>query len=173
MPSFCPRCGSPLADKIPPSDLRVRRVCTRCEFVMYLNPKTAAGTLPVRHGKVVLVRRCVEPAVGTWSWPCGYVEVDETVEAAARRETLEECGLSVTLGEMLGVYSYPVPSGQQGLDSTGLIVMAWETTSIEGELAPGDDADAAEWFDLDALPWDDLAFDSTRRALRDFLDRIG
>ena len=167
--AFCPRCGGVLVETVPPLDLRPRKVCAKCAFVVYVNPRVAAGTLPVRDGRIALIRRGIEPSRGRWSWPCGYVEIDETVEEGARRETLEESGLVVVLGRMLGAYSYPVRPGEAHSDTTGLVVMPWTTASADGELVAGDDADDAAWFAPDAIPWDDLAFDSTRRALREWL----
>lgn len=169
--AYCPRCAAPLVDAVPPLDSRPRRVCSRCAYVVYVNPKVAAGTLPVRDGRVALIRRGVEPAKGSWSWPCGYVEIDETVEEAAARETREESGLVVALGPLVGAYSYPVRAGEEHGATTGLLVMPYRTAAVEGELVAGDDAVDAAWFALDALPWDDLAFDSTRRALRELLAR--
>lgn len=170
--SFCPRCAAPLGERIPPDDTRPRKVCTNCAFVVYVNPKVAAGTVPLRDGRIALIRRGVEPSRGLWSWPCGYVEIDETVEEAACRETREESGLVVTLGGLLGAYSYPVRPGDAVTPAVGVIVMSWDCVAVDGDLAPGDDAADAAWFRPDALPWDDLAFDSTRRALRDFLSRL-
>ncbi len=170
--AFCPRCAGALADLVPALDSRPRRVCTRCAFVLYLNPKLAAGTVPVRDGRIALVRRAVEPAVGLWTWPCGYVEIDETVEEAARRETLEESGLVVGLGDLLGAYSYPVPAGGSFTPTNGLVILAWATQTLEGELVAGDDAAEAAWFRPDEIPWDALAFESSRRALEDVLRRL-
>ncbi len=167
--SFCPRCAAALVDRVPAFDNRPRRVCPNCGFVVYVNPKIAAGTVPVRDGQVALIRRAVEPGRGLWSWPCGYVEIDEAVEEAARRETREESGLVVALGGLLGTYSYPVLPEEGPTPTNGLVVLAWSTAAVEGELAAGDDADDAAWFGPDRIPWDDLAFDSSRRALRDFL----
>ncbi len=109
--AFCPRCAAPLVDKVPELDNRPRRVCPKCAFVVYVNPKIAAGTVPVRDGRIALIRRGIEPSRGRWSWPCGYVEIDETVEEAAARETREESGLVVRLGSLLGTYSYPAARG--------------------------------------------------------------
>jgi ADP-ribose pyrophosphatase YjhB (NUDIX family) len=170
--TFCPRCGAPLVERVPADDSRPRKVCGRCAFVVYVNPKLAAGTIPLRDGRVALIRRRLDPGRGLWSWPCGYVEIDETVEEAAVRETREESGLVVTLHSMLGAYSYPVRPGEGHVATSGVVVLSWRTADTEGELVPGDDADDAAWFGLDRLPWDDLAFDSTRRALRDFVARL-
>lgn len=170
--AFCPRCAAPLTTRVPPLDSRPRRVCGQCGFVVYDNPKLAAGTIPYRDGRVALIRRGIEPSIGLWSWPCGFVEIDETVEDGARRETAEESGLAVQLGPLLGAYSYPVRPGEGRGATTGLVVMSWATTAVSGELTAGDDAVDAAWFAVDAIPWDQLAFDSSRRALRDFLERL-
>lgn len=170
---FCPRCATALVEAVPALDSRMRRVCPKCSYVAYLNPKVAAGTVPIRDGKVALIRRGVEPARGAWSWPCGYVEIDETVEEAAARETLEESGLVVRLGPMLGAWSYPVRGGERHSATTGLLVMSWESGEVDGDLVAGDDADDAAWFPLDRIPWADLAFDSTRQALRETFRRLG
>ena len=69
--AFCPRCATALTARVPDLDTRVRKVCPRCSFVVYVNPKIAAGTVPVRDGKIALVRRGIEPSLGRWSWPCG------------------------------------------------------------------------------------------------------
>jgi len=168
---FCPLCAAPLTRRVPEFDNRERLTCPACGYVLYVNPKMAAGTIPYRDGKVALVQRGIEPGLGLWSWPCGYVEIDETVEDCAMRETREESALTVELGELLGVYSYPVVAEHGHTPTSGLIVMAWETTSVTGELTAGDDADHAQWYGLDEIPWDLLAFDSSRRAIRDFLAR--
>lgn len=170
--AFCPRCGAALAERVPSDDSRVRKVCTRCAYVVYVNPKIAAGTIPLRDGRIAMIRRGIEPSIGLWSWPCGYVEIDETIEEGARRETREESGLVVTLGPMLGAYSYPVRAGDAPGPTNGIIVASWATAGVEGELVAGDDAADAAWFDPFALDWDTLAFDSTRRALRDLLARL-
>ncbi len=170
--AFCPRCAAPLIEKIPEQDSRPRRVCVQCGFVVYFNPKIAAGTVPVRDGRVALIRRGVEPSRGRWSWPCGYVEVDETLEAGALRETREESGLVVSLGTLLGPYSYPVTAADGPTPTTGLVVVSWTTPQVEGELVAGDDAVDAAWFEFAKIPWAELAFDSSRRALEDALRAI-
>jgi ADP-ribose pyrophosphatase YjhB (NUDIX family) len=167
--AFCPRCAAPLVEKIPELDTRPRRVCPKCAFVVYFNPKVAAGTVPVRDGRVALIRRGIEPSRGLWSWPCGYVEIDETVEAGALRETHEESGLVVRLGKLLGPYSYPVEAAAGPTATTGLVILSWTTAAVDGDLVAGDDAVDAAWFDVDKIPWTELAFDSSRRALEDWL----
>ena len=171
---FCPLCATPLEHRIPEFDDRIRHVCPACGFVLYMNPKIAAGTIPVgRDGRIALIRRGVEPGLGKWSWPCGYVEMDEDVPSCAVRETREESGLDIELGALLGLYSYPASETETAGDvsPTGIVVVCYRArvTTATDVLVAGDDATDAAWFTPNELPWDDLAFDSSLRGLRDFL----
>jgi len=171
---FCPLCAAPLVRKIPEQDDRPRHVCSLCGFVLYVNPKAAAGTVPrASDGRVALIRRGVEPGIGKWSWPCGYVELDETVPECAVRETREETGLAVELGELLGIYSYAAGC-EEGLHAgTGMIIICYAAAATGGEIMAGDDAQEARWFAPNEIPWDLLAFDSSQRGVRDELRRAG
>lgn len=137
-------------------------MCRGCGFVFYLDSKVAAGTIPVLDGKVVLLKRAIEPGYGKWVFPGGLVDRGETVEAAAVRETKEEVNLNVRPLDLLGVYSYP---------GRPVIVVVYRAEVIGGELRPGDEALEARVFDNQEIPWDELAFPSTRDALRDLLGR--
>lgn len=171
---WCPQCAGRLERRIPEQDDRPRHVCTRCGHVHYVNPKIAAGTVPIAaDGRVALIRRGVEPGLGRWSWPCGYVETDETVERCAVRETREECGLDVELGPLLGLYSYAATEGEGAHARTGIVIVCYAAAVRDRVLVAGDDALEARWFAPDALPWEDLAFDSSARGLRDALRARG
>lgn len=166
---FCPHCASPLAERRPPGDGRDRLVCPACGFILYLGLKAAAGTVPVLDGRLVLIRRGVPPEEGLLSFPCGYAEIDETLEECALRETREECGLEVRLEGLLGAYSYP-PSVDDG---SRVAVIAYAAAVVGGEPVAGDDATEVVLADPAAVPWGDLAFLSARDAIRDRLARGG
>jgi ADP-ribose pyrophosphatase YjhB (NUDIX family) len=137
-----------------------------------MNPKIAAGTIPLGpDGRIALIRRGVEPGLGKWSWPCGYVEMDEDVPRCAVRETREESGLAIDLGPLLGLYSYPasVTEAVGDVSPTGIVIVCYRAKATDTVLVAGDDATEAAWFGPDEIPWDDLAFDSSRRGLSDFL----
>src|SRR5947209_18688671 len=89
-PAYCPACGGDLAEKYIPDELRDRLICVRCQRIHYLNPSIVAGVIPVIDGRVWLLRRAIEPRYGTWTFPAGFMEMGETVEEAAARETREE-----------------------------------------------------------------------------------
>ncbi|MCI0343313.1 MAG: NUDIX hydrolase [Planctomycetales bacterium] len=167
---FCPQCGSELARFPPPGEKRPRLVCPRCSFVLYENPKVAAGTVPATPGGLVLIRRGVPPGEGLWSFPCGYVEIEETLEQTAVRETEEECGARVELEGLLGAYSYPPPRGDTSLR---VVIVAYAARVVGGDLRAGDDAREVRVFPAADLPWDELAFWSTRDALKAWLGRFG
>ena len=159
-PCFCPRCGGELELRtVKPSEPQ-RLVCQKCSFIFYLDPKVVAGTLFSIDGRVVLIRRGIEPAIGKWSFPGGYVDRGESVQEAAIRETKEECLLDVRLASLLGVYSYPRSPN---------VVVVYAGEVIGGELKAGDEAVEANAFKASEIPWQELAFMSTSDALRDYI----
>src|SRR5688500_4977838 len=104
---FCPRCGAELATRVVKPGEPARLVCDACSFVFYLDPKVAACTIFMLDGGIVLLRRSIEPQIGKWVFPGGFVDRGETLPAAAVRETFEEVNLRVGLTGILDAYSYP------------------------------------------------------------------
>jgi mutator protein MutT len=135
-------------------------VCEGCKFVFYLDSKVAVGTIATIDGKIVLLRRGIEPAYGKWVFPGGFVDRGETVEAAAVRETREEVNLDVKVQKLLNVYSYP---------GRPIIVIVYVARVLGGDLRAADESLEVETFAPGNIPWEDLAFPSTRDALREFL----
>ena len=144
MPKFCPHCAGQLAPKI--TDERERLVCQECGFIFYINPKVAAGALIEVEGRVVLVRRGIEPRAGYWALPSGFAEYGETIEETAIRECREETGLEIELDNLLGVYS--VNSDFYG----HLILVLYSAHIVGGEMVAGDDACEVGLFAPDELP---------------------
>jgi ADP-ribose pyrophosphatase YjhB (NUDIX family) len=160
---FCPLCGAPLAREPVDPDQREQSVCTRCRFVFYLNPKVVAGTIPERDGRILLTRRAINPGRGLWTFPGGFVDYGESVTDAALRETLEETGLEVELTGLLNVYTYPAAP----------VIIVYRATVTGGTPTPCWENDVVEWRTPSDIPWDDLAFPSTRDALRDWVAARG
>ena len=141
---------------------RQRPVCPDCGFIFYLNPVVGAGALVEKDGRVVLIRRGVEPRAGYWSLPAGYVEADEMAEDAAIREMAEETGLEIEIDDLLGVYSF----GRE--PQTGVLIL-YSANLVGGELRAGDDAQEVRTFDPAEMPPDDqIAFNTHLQALRDW-----
>jgi ADP-ribose pyrophosphatase YjhB (NUDIX family) len=162
---FCPRCGHGLEPRVTRADAAPRPACAACGFVAYLDPKLAACTIFFHDGGIVLLKRAQTPEKGKWVFPGGFVDRGEPVDEAAVRETQEEVNLRVGLTGILDVYSF---AGEP----TAVVVYAAHVLS--GQLEARDEGESAEVrvFPPEALPWDDLAFESTRAALRDYLRRF-
>ena len=158
---FCPKCGAALEKRSLRAADPERLVCTACEFVFYLDPKVAVGTIiRMPDARLVLVRRAIEPGYGLWVFPGGYVDRGEELSAAAIREAREESGLDVALDGLVNIYSYP---------GTAPIIVVYAATALSGELCADDECLEARLFHADDIPWDALAFRSTTEALRDYL----
>ncbi|MGQ9572992.1 MAG: NUDIX hydrolase [Dehalococcoidia bacterium] len=167
LPRFCPNCGGHLSERLLETEERPRLVCDQCQRILYLNPKVVAGAIIERGGRLLLLRRSIEPRSGTWTFPAGYMEVDETAEEAAAREVEEEVGLKVKPGPLVGVYSRPAP------ETPGLLVVVFQGLRPKGRVKIGHEVLAARWFPLHAIPWDELSFPTTRWALDDWLRARG
>jgi ADP-ribose pyrophosphatase YjhB (NUDIX family)/predicted RNA-binding Zn-ribbon protein involved in translation (DUF1610 family) len=156
---FCPACGGKLRSRILKSREPARLVCSKCEYVFYLDPKVVACSIVESDGRIVLLKRGIEPQKGKWVMPGGYVDRGEEVRAAAIRETEEECGLKTRIRELHGVYSYP---GRLA------VVIAFLADVVSGDLMAGDESEEARFVRPDEIPWSELAFQSTTDALKDF-----
>jgi ADP-ribose pyrophosphatase YjhB (NUDIX family) len=160
---FCPRCGGSLEARSLKEGEPSRLVCAACGFVFYLDPKVAACTIFMHDGGIVLLRRAIEPQLGKWVFPGGFVDRGEPVTAAAVRETLEEVNLKVGLLGILDVYSFP---------ESPVVVVVYAAEVLGGTLQACDECDEVKAYPPERLPWDDLAFPSTKAALRDYVRRF-
>lgn len=157
---YCPKCASPLDLRMVKPHEPKRLVCTGCGYIFYLDSKVAVGTVPFMQGRIILLRRAIEPGFGKWTFPGGFVDRGETLEEAAVRETKEEIGLEVELAGLLNAYSYR---------GRPVIVIVYEAKVTSGVPAPGEEALEVRLFSPEEIPWEELAFPSTRDALRDVL----
>ncbi len=156
--AYCPHCAAPLVTRLVGDKLR--RVCPDCGYVYFTDPKVGVGVLVVENGRLLLVRRAVNPEKGKWSIPAGFVDSGEDPQETAVREAQEETNLNVAITGLEDVYFNPsLKSGEPGAS----IFILYRADLIDGELQAGDDVDAAGFFELDALP--ELAFASTVQAV--------
>ena len=161
---FCSHCGSPRLElRIPEGDTLPRHVCAACGTIHYQNPKIVVGCLPEWEGQVLLCKRAIEPRLGLWTLPAGFLENGETLAAGALRETLEEAGAQVVVGELYTVISLP---------QINQIYVMFRAQLAALDFGPGPESLDVRLFDEDDVPWDELAFRTITRTLRNyFLDR--
>jgi ADP-ribose pyrophosphatase YjhB (NUDIX family) len=141
---------------------RDRSTCDACGHIVYVNPRLVVTTIPVTvDGEVILIRRGLEPGLGAWAQPGGFLEVDESVHEAAVRETEEETGLIVDPGRIVGVYTRL---------EAAVVVLVLEAAIVGGVATTTPEALEVRAFDPTQLPWEGIAFKTTYWALVDWLE---
>ncbi len=161
---FCPMCGGPLEMRIVAPDHKENKVCTKCGFVYFLGPKLVAGCIIANGDRTLLLRRGLEPSLGKWTYPGGFVDLGETPEKCALRETLEEVGMTVRYPELLGIYA-------DRNDPKPIIVVTYLVKPGTGTPIVTPEATEVRYFGIDEIPWDDLAFDTTVQAIKAWASR--
>ncbi|HET91771.1 MAG TPA: NUDIX domain-containing protein [Chloroflexi bacterium] len=162
---FCPRCGEALKTSPMPGDERSRQVCTGCGRVHYRNAKPCTGALVTRNGRVLLVKRAIQPYQGCWDIPGGFLEADEHPEAGAVREVQEETGLDIQLTGLLGFYVDRYTHDAAGEYCLNIYFLA---QAVGGQECPAEEATEIAWFAPDDLP-DEIAFEHTHLVLADWV----
>ena len=146
--------------EIPIGDDKERRVCQRCEFIDYQNPKIVAGSVVTKGEQILLCKRDIEPRKGFWTLPAGFMELGETVEDAARREAQEEALADIEIDRMLAVYSIP-RIGQ---------VQIMFRARLAGDYGVGPESQEVKLVDWKDIPWSELAFPTVVWALTHFAE---
>ncbi|HVL02400.1 MAG TPA: NUDIX hydrolase [Dongiaceae bacterium] len=158
---YCSQCGNPVSLKVPPGDNRERHVCDHCGTIHYQNPRIIAGTLPFYGDKVLLCRRAIEPRLGYWTLPAGFMENGETTSQAAARETFEEADAEVDLKGLYTLFNLP------HISQVHLFFLA---DVIDGRHGPGTESLESRMFEEHEIPWNDLAFPTVGRTLKYYFE---
>jgi len=159
----CRLCGHPVSYRVPVDDNRERAVCGACDHVHYENPLNVVGTIPEWEDQVLLCRRDIEPRLGLWTLPAGFMELGETTAAGALRETDEEAGARI---ELLGLFSLI------NVVRAGQVHLFYRARLFDTKFNPGPETQEARLFREDEIPWEELAFRTVRETLqRYFADR--
>ncbi|MDE1990409.1 MAG: NUDIX hydrolase [Betaproteobacteria bacterium] len=158
---FCSDCGAPVALAVPEGDHLPRHVCTACSAIHYSNPKVVVGCVPEWEGRILLCRRAIEPRLGYWTMPAGFMENGETARQGAARETLEESGARVEVNELVTIISVPDINQVHLLFRARMLGAHHEATPESSEVRLFHEAD---------IPWDDLAFRTVRHTLRHYVE---
>jgi len=159
----CSSCGSLVKEKIPEGDNRRRWVCEACNKIHYQNPRIVVGCVPERDGKILLCRRAIEPRYGFWTVPAGFMELGETMEQGAARETMEEACAEVEIGHLFASVDV-IQAGQ---------VHVFFTAALNGDFAAGTESLDVALFSEEEIPWDEIAFRSGFFALKKFFEDAG
>ncbi|MFC2951372.1 NUDIX domain-containing protein [Marinicaulis aureus] len=147
--------------KVPDGDSMERDVCATCGFVDYKNPKIVVGSVVTWGEKILLCKRAIEPRIGYWTLPAGYLELHETAEDGAAREAREEACADIEIERLLAVYSIPRISQVQ---------LMFRAKLKHPDIATGPESEAVGLYDWADIPWADLAFPSVGWALRHYFE---
>ena len=159
--NFCNQCGAKVEFRTPPGDHLARYICDACGTIHYLNPRLVVGCVPDYQGKILLCRRGIEPRLGFWTVPAGFMENGETLQQAAARETREEALASVEIGSLLTIVH--VLHAHQ-------VHVFFRAILREPSFGAGIESLEAALVEPKDIPWSDIAFPSTEFTLRRYLE---
>ena len=161
---FCSHCGSSALEfRIPDGDTLPRHVCAQCGTIHYQNPKVVVGCLPEWEGQVLLCKRAIEPRLGLWTLPAGFLENNETLATGAQRETLEEANARVEIGPLYTLINLP---------NISQIYVMFRARLLDLDFGPGSESLDVRLYREEDVPWEQLAFRTIARTLRNhYLDR--
>jgi ADP-ribose pyrophosphatase YjhB (NUDIX family) len=159
---FCSHCGARTVIRIPAGDQLPRVLCDACSTVHYQNPRVVVGCVPqADDGRILICRRAIEPRLGYWTVPAGFMENGESLEQGAARETHEEALAHVQIGSLLALIS--IPEAQQ-------VHVFFRGRLLTPAHSAGPESLETRLVDADDIPWADIAFQSTIYALERFLE---
>lgn len=157
--NFCSHCGEKVELRVPAGDNLPRHTCGACGTIHYVNPRLVIGSLPVWEDRILLCKRAIEPRLGFWTLPAGFMELGETTEQAAMRETLEEANARV---ELAGLYTmFSVPHAEQ-------VHLFYRARLLDLNFAAGTESLEVELFSEADIPWKEIAFRTVSTTLQHF-----
>jgi ADP-ribose pyrophosphatase YjhB (NUDIX family) len=157
--NYCTHCGTSRRTGIPEGDDRPRHICDSCGTIHYQNPKLIAGCIPVWQDRILLCKRAIEPRLGYWTLPAGFMELGETLPDAARREAREEANIEVELDSVYTIFSLPHISQ---------VYVFFRAHMLEERYSAGSETLEARLFREDEIPWTEISFETVYRSLRLF-----
>ena len=153
----CRNCGAAVAYRLPDDgDVRERAVCPACDTIHYENPLNVVGTVPHWGEQVLLCKRNIEPRWGKWTLPAGFMELNETTEQGAARETDEEAGAKIAMDGLFTVVSVP---------RVGQVHLFYRARLLDDKFDPGHETIEARMFTEAEIPWDEIAFRTVKETL--------
>jgi len=156
----CKQCGTAVVYRVPDDgDTKERAVCPACHTIHYENPLTVVGTVPYWGDRVLLCKRNIEPRWGLWTLPAGFMELHETTTEGAARETVEEAGAEFEMQELFSLVN---------VSRVGQVHLFYRAQLTSDQFAPGHETIEARLFLESEIPWDEIAFRTTRVTLECF-----
>ncbi len=146
---FCSDCGAQNKRSRPDGDNLDRHVCTDCGKIHYINPKVVVGAVCEWEGKILLCKRAIDPRSGFWTIPAGFMEIEESTEQGAIRETMEEANAAIEITDLLAIYNIVRLSQVQ---------IFYRARMLTPDFAAGIETLELDLFRIEDIPWDDLAF---------------
>ena len=164
VPPLTSQRTGPRIEQIPAGDDRPRLVCPDCGYTAYVNPRIVVGAVATWNDKFLLAKRAIYPRKGFWTIPAGFLEVGETVEAGAVRETWEEAGARIAVEGLLGIYNIP---------RIGQVYMVFRARMLSPAFAAGTESDEVRLVTWDEIPWNELAFPAVQWSLTHHREMAG
>jgi ADP-ribose pyrophosphatase YjhB (NUDIX family) len=158
--NYCSHCGQPVEFRVPGEDHFPRHVCTGCGAIHYINPKVIVGCVPEwEDGRILMCRRAIQPRLGLWTFPAGFLELGETSGEGAIRETLEEADAEVAVDDLFAVIGVPYVSQ---------IYMIYRGRLKSPRHGPTHESSETRLMREDEIPWEQIAFPTIYHSLRFF-----
>lgn len=160
--NYCSNCGSnELNFVIPIGDHKERFVCANCTTIHYSNPNVIVGTLVVHNGGILLAKRAIEPRLGLWNLPAGFLENNELTPDGAKRETFEETLAKVEIKHLHCVYDLP---------KVNQVYLFYRAELLQDTIGVTPESSEVRFFKFNEIPWDELAFTSSAFAIKTYLE---
>lgn len=157
---FCSNCGESVTIKYIEEEKQSRHYCESCNTIHYKNPIVVVGCLPIWEDKILLCKRAIQPRYGYWTLPAGYLEIGETVQDGAIRETWEEANARVTNLKLYSVYN---------LIKVGQIYLLFLADLEDLDFSPGVESLDVKLFSIDQIPWSEIAFKPVQFTLEKYI----
>lgn len=154
---YCNMCGSTVELRVPEGDNLPRHICAQCGEIHYLNPKVLVGCLPRWQDKILLCRRAIEPRLGFWTLPAGFLENNESTAEGAIRETREEATAEVRLADLFTLFSLPHISQ---------VYVMYLADLVAPQFGPSQESSEVALFAEHEIPWEQIAFPVVEQTLR-------
>ncbi len=158
---YCMQCGTQVVVKVPDGETLPRHVCEACHTIHYQNPKLVAGCIPEWDGRILLCRRAIEPRIGFWTFPAGFMELWESAEQAAARETYEEAKAHVDITDLYALFT---------LTRVNQVYVVFRGTMRSMDFEAGPESSEVKLVHMEEIPWDDLAFPVVHEILRRYAE---